>query len=230
MLFCLYSEFLETKMLFQMINLIQKPLFLVLYIVLLIIPLLFSIAFHEFAHGYVAYKFGDLTPKLMGRLTLNPFKHLDVLGTILLLIVGLGWAKPVIINLQNVPNQTKQMLIALAGPVSNFSLALLFSLLIYFFQYYKILFFEAFIITLFDKIVLINIVLALFNLIPIPPLDGSRIVTWLLPEKLKYLYNKYENYGLFIMLLILFTIGFSWLFNYANILKQELYIFIGITI
>ena len=97
----------------------------------MIFPLLFSIAFHEMAHGWVAYKLGDPTAKIMGRLTLNPLKHLDPMGTLLLLIIGLGWAKPVIVNLQNIPNRTHQMLVALAGPASNFLLAVIFSLIMY---------------------------------------------------------------------------------------------------
>ena len=89
-------------MLWQMIDLLKTPQLLIAFIIFLVFPLLFSISFHELAHGYAAYKFGDMTPKLMGRLTINPFAHLDPLGTILLFIIGLGWAKPVIININNI--------------------------------------------------------------------------------------------------------------------------------
>jgi len=215
-------------MLWTMIDLLKTPQLLLAFIILLIIPLLFSIAFHELAHGYVAYKFGDITPKVMGRLTLNPFAHLDPMGTILLLLVGLGWAKPVIINLQNIPNQTKQMLVALAGPASNFFLAFLFGAIISLMQNELGINSNNFIITLFHVVVKINIGLGLFNLIPIPPLDGSRIVSWLLPEKLKLQYEKLEAYGMFILMLLLVTVGFGGIFKVAVILQKYLYILLKV--
>jgi len=210
-------------MLWQMIRLVNNPLLLLLFIVFTIVPLLFSIAFHELAHGYVAYKFGDITPKAMGRLTLNPLKHLDLLGTILLITVGLGWAKPIIINPNNIPTSTKQMLVALAGPSSNFLLALIFACIISFLENYCDITYNNFIIMFFNVVVTINIALGVFNLVPLPPLDGSRIVAWLLPIKLKEQYYKLEKYGMFIMLLLLFTIGFSGIFVFANIIQKYLY-------
>lgn len=210
-------------MLWTMIDLLKTPELLLAFILLLIIPLLFSIAFHELAHGFVAYKFGDMTPKIMGRLTLNPFAHLDVLGTILLLVVGLGWAKPVIININNIPNQTKQMLVALAGPASNFLLALIFGIIISVLENDFSFASNHFVILLFHMVVKINIGLALFNLLPIPPMDGSRIISWLLPEKLKTTYEKLEAYGMFILMLLLVTIGFGFIFKMASFLQSHLY-------
>ena len=217
-------------MLWQMINLLRTPQLLIAFIIFLILPLLFSISFHELAHGYIAYKFGDMTPKLMGRLTLNPFAHLDPLGTILLFIVGIGWAKPVIININNIPNKNHQMLVALAGPLSNFSLAVIFATAISIFENHLALNPDHFIIILFNMVVMINIALGVFNLIPIPPMDGSRIVSWVLPEKLKIAYNKLESYGMFILLLILFTIGFDWIFKIAKIFQQYLYLLLKVSI
>ncbi len=217
-------------MLWQMIDLLKTPQLLIAFIIFLVFPLLFSISFHELAHGYAAYKFGDMTPKLMGRLTINPFAHLDPLGTILLFVIGLGWAKPVIINIKNIPNKNHQMLVALAGPASNFLLAAIFAIFISVFENYLNLTSNHFIIAFFNIVVMINIALAVFNLIPIPPMDGSRIVSWALPEKLKIAYNKLENYGMFILLLILFTIGFEGIFKLAEILQMQLYTLLKVSI
>ena len=215
-------------MLWTMIDLIKTPMLLLLFIVLVIIPLLFSVVFHELAHGYIAYKFGDMTPKLMGRLTLNPLAHLDKLGTILLLVVGLGWAKPVIINLKNIQNSTNQMLVALAGPVSNFLLAIVFtgiiSILINDFSLSS----KHIVIMFLNAVVRINIGLGLFNLIPVPPLDGSRIVSWLLPAEFENYYNRFEQFGFAIIMLIFFTVGFDWIFKLANLLQNHLYRLLGV--
>ena len=208
-------------MLLQMLSYINNPLMLIAFIFLLIIPLLFSLAFHELAHGYVAYKFGDPTAKAMGRLTLNPFKHLDVAGTILLFVIGLGWAKPVPVNILNIPNRTQQMLVALAGPLSNIILAVLCAILL-------MLFTDILPTPFLQALIRINLGLAVFNLLPIPPLDGSRILTWLLPQSVEEKFQRFENYGFAILLLIMFTIGFNWIFKIVNILQKQLYIMLGI--
>lgn len=215
-------------MLLQMIGLIKSPILFISFIVLMIFPLLFSIAFHELAHGWSAYKFGDPTAKMMGRLTLNPFKHLDPMGTILMFVIGLGWAKPVIVNMQNIPNRTHQMLVALAGPMSNFLLAIVFSILIALSQHYLIIPYKEIIITFFNIIVTINLGLAIFNLLPIPPMDGSRILAWILPDRLEYEYMKLEPYGMFILMLLLVFNGFTYVFYAANIVKAYLYNIIGV--
>lgn len=215
-------------MLWQMLGLIKSPLLLVLFIILIIFPLLFSLSFHEMAHGWTAYKFGDPTAKMQGRLTLNPLKHLDPLGTILLLTVGLGWAKPVMIDFRNIPNTTHQMLVALAGPMSNVFLALVFSGFIYVCMTIFGMTSNSFCITLFDVLVTINLGLALFNLLPIPPMDGSRVLAWMLPYGLKEKYMSLEPYGMFILMVILVFNGFVYVFYGASFLKYYIYHFLGV--
>jgi len=210
--------------------LLTNPVGFLIAIAVLIMPLLISITIHEWSHGFAAYKFGDPTPKIQGRLSLNPFAHLDPVGTLMLLVVGVGWAKPVEINPANINGRTKQMLVALAGPLSNVILAISFSIIAY-----SIFRFSGtsdnsessimyIFMSIFHMVIQINIVLALFNMLPIPPLDGSNILKWLLPENLGNLYySKLAPYGMFILLLILFTVGFKFVFNTANMI--EMYIF-----
>ena len=202
------------------------------------ISLIISVIIHEIAHGWVAHKLGDPTARLSGRLSLNPLKHIDPFGSIILplflLLSGsgfvFGWAKPVIINIENIPNSTKQMLVALAGPTSNFLLAIIFTLIISVLENDFLVSPNNFVIMLFNMLVTINIALGVFNLIPIPPLDGSRILSWILPEKLKYIYNYIENYGIFIMILILFTVGFSGIFKISYYLQHHLYLWLKVNI
>lgn len=221
-------------LLFHLLNLlIYNPTAFVITIAVIIVPLFISMSFHELAHGYVAYKFGDVTPKLQGRLTLNPFAHLDPVGTLMLFIIGIGWAKPVIINPRNLPGKTEQMLVALAGPATNFLLALIFAFASVYLQtthqganseVFKI------IIMSLGIIIRINLILAIFNLLPIPPLDGSRIVTWLLPEKFEYYFLSFEPFGLIFILLILFSGGFNYLVNFVDFVQLKLLALIKIFI
>ena len=188
------------------------------YIVLIAV-LLFSIIIHEVAHGFVAYKRGDPTAKLLGRLTLNPLPHIDLFGSIIfpaiLLLAGtmakstfvFGWAKPVPINMLNLKNPKKDMiLVSLAGVTANFLLAVVAGIIMFFIRnffydvtsmisVYRILYF----------IVNINIVLMVFNLIPIPPSDGSRVLVFLLPKELAIKYAKIERYGFIIILALMVT-------------------------
>lgn len=183
-------------------------------IAILMVPVLTAITFHEVAHGYSAYLLGDPTAKDAGRLTLNPIKHLDPIGAIALFLVKVGWAKPVPIN----PQYFKQpragiIFVSFAGPLANFVLACVFSL---FFQGI-LFFFETVSSPLLRDIlfpvlymcqagVLINIGLGIFNLLPIPPLDGSNILAGLLPPQLAKTYMEYSKYG-FIVLIILLVAG-----------------------
>lgn len=163
-------------------------------LIFLIPLLLICLPFHEFCHALVAYKLGDNTAKLAGRLTLNPIKHLDPFGSILLLIAHFGWAKPVPVNPLNFKNRREGMaLTAVAGPLSNLFLAIVSLLL---FKYTYLLDNSqvfGYYITFLGYMVFINITLAIFNLIPINPLDGSRILAMFLPQKVEFLLYKYEQ-------------------------------------
>jgi Zn-dependent protease len=179
-----------------------------------LIILLFSVIIHELAHGYVAQSLGDPTAKYAGRLTLNPIVHLDIFGSILLplllFISGspflVGWAKPVPINPYNFRDQKWGSLkVAIAGPLSNISLAIVFGLIIRFVPLPVAL------LTLFSFIVQINLMLALFNLIPIPPLDGHWILFTFIPEGFTKAKIFLQQYGIFILLFLLFFGALEWL-------------------
>lgn len=205
--------------------LIYNPVQFLITIMVLIVPLFLSVTFHEWAHGYVAYKFGDMTPKLQGRLTLNPFAHLDPLGTLMLFLIGIGWAKPIILNPLNYPNKTKRMLVALAGPASNILLAIILGFISAFIQvtdYGEINEILKQLIAPINIIIRINLILALFNMIPIPPLDGSRILAWMLPEKFEYYFFVFEPYGIILILLMLFMGGFEFLIIIVNFIQLKL--------
>jgi Zn-dependent protease len=170
-------------------------------LVLLIPAVLVAVTVHEFAHALVADRLGDPTARRLGRLTLNPLAHLDVLGTIFFVLFRFGWARPVPVNPRNFANPRQGMLqVALAGPLANVTVA--------------------FAVGLFLKtqsppgspwgqlaamVVLINVVLAVFNLIPIPPLDGSRILEGLLPVEQAIAYRRIQPYGTIIILVLLYT-------------------------
>lgn len=165
-----------------------------------------AVVIHEFAHGWVAYKLGDPTAKYSGRLTLNPLAHIDPIGTIILpvflIITGspilFGWAKPVPVNFLGLHNPKKDVsLVGLAGPVANIILAILISLIIKI----KIAILP---IQILEQFMVLNLVLATFNLIPIPPLDGSRVVTGLLPPRLAYQYMRLEPFGFVIIIIMLY--------------------------
>ncbi|MEN8142027.1 MAG: site-2 protease family protein [Thermodesulfobacteriota bacterium] len=171
-------------------------------------PFLLAITFHEFCHGYVAWRFGDPTAHNEGRLTMNPLKHLDPLGVLAFFIIRIGWAKPVPVNAAYFRNPLRDMMwVSLAGPGSNLLLALFSAIL------YKLLSLTSgllppFIIQPLGSMayfsVWINLVLAFFNLIPVPPLDGSRIVTGFTSAKTALFLHKIEPYGFFIILLLFY--------------------------
>jgi Zn-dependent protease len=170
--------------------------------VLLVIPLLFSVIIHEVAHGWVAYRMGDPTAKEMGRLTLNPLKHLDPLGTLMLFIVGFGWAKPVPVNFYNLrPRRKGLILVSSAGIAANILLAFLFESL---FKIIPIRYEGTWMIAIYFM-VQINITLAALNLIPLPPLDGSKILMGIFPNQTREIYARLGPNGLIIILMLLFT-------------------------
>jgi Zn-dependent protease len=182
---------------------------------LLMLPvLLFSIITHEYAHGYVAYRFGDDTAMRQGRLTFNPVPHIDIFGSIIFPLILLitkspfliGWAKPVPVNPLNLRNPSRHHLyVSLAGIVANLMLAVICTLL--YGIYINIInpSPDDAIRILFNYGIVINVILAVFNLIPIPPLDGSWVLYHLLPEDLANVYRKIFPYGFIILMLLLFT-------------------------
>ena len=167
--------------------------------ILLAVLLLYSVIFHEVAHGWVAYKMGDETAKWLGRLTLNPVKHIDPIGSLMLLVVGFGWAKPVPVNLENIPAPQRRkglILVSAAGATANIIIAFC-ALLVWRLMspapgsmMYNVLYLLA----------NINILLAAFNLIPIPPLDGSKILMGFTPESFNRVLYQIEPFGFFIVL------------------------------
>lgn len=182
-----------------------------------LLAVLVAITFHETAHGYVAYSLGDTTAKDQGRLTLNPLAHLDPIGALLMFIAGFGWAKPVPVNpFYFKGDRTRgMMLVSIAGPLTNLAL----SFLAYFIYvagsgFYSIPFLSVFL----RSMVTLNIYLAIFNLIPIPPLDGSKILAGFLPKATAYKYlNTVEQYGfLILMVLIIFNVTDMILVPIAN--------------
>jgi len=169
--------------------------------ILLIIPLLYSIIIHELAHGWVADKMGDSTARWLGRLSLNPRKHLDPIGTLMLFIFGFGWARPVPVNFNNLYDPRKGLiLVSAAGIVANILLAFISLLLL---RLVNPAPFGA-VSTLLVYMAQINIMLAAFNLIPIPPLDGSKILMGFSSPQFQYSMSRLEPYGFFIIIGMLY--------------------------
>lgn len=172
-----------------------------------------AIAFsvHEFAHAYVAYKFGDPTAKNQGRLTLSPFAHLDVLGTLLIFLAGFGWAKPVPINPYHFKNpRLAGILVSAAGPLSNLLLTAIGFLAWYSMVRFGVTdiipdWFAAGFETFFSIFIGLNALLFVFNLLPFPPLDGYRIVEDLAPRHMRAKMTQWENYGVLIFLILVLT-------------------------
>jgi len=179
---------------------------------LLVLPgILLGISIHEFSHGYAAVKMGDDTPKKQGRLTLNPMKHLDPMGFMCLLLFGFGWAKPVMINSRNFKNPRRDdAIVSLAGPAANFLIAILFVGLMkaadMFLPYTT---FSQVLFEVLRSTVIINLVLMIFNLIPIPPLDGHHILGSIGGAKVWNFYYKYYDHLRFVMLLLIVFNGIS---------------------
>ena len=169
-----------------------------------IIPALLCITIHELAHGFTAYKLGDRTAKDMGRLTLNPIKHIDPLGLLMMLVMRFGWAKPVPVDMQNFKHPKWYMAItALAGPVSNILLAvvmlMVFGLIVSSLAGIAV---GAAIVEIFVNTIYISIALAVFNMLPLPPLDGSKVLFSLLPENAYDKLMRYERFGMIFLLVI----------------------------
>ena len=202
----------------------------------MLVPGLLAITCHEVSHGYIAWRFGDPTARMLGRLTLNPFKHIDLFGTILFpIIIGMstnfrfvfGWAKPVPVVFQNLNNPKRDMIwVAAAGPVTNFILAILSAFLL------RGMFWLAtvpiatqptamFIIKpvtlMLEFSVYINLLLGVFNLIPVPPLDGGRVLIGLLPARAAYLWSRLEPFGILLVIGFFVLTGLSkFIFDIVN--------------
>ena len=169
----------------------------------LLVPLLlYSVIAHEVAHGWIASLFGDNTARSSGRLSLNPKSHLDLMGTLALFLIGFGWAKPVPVNYRNLGSSRRAIIaVSLAGCVTNILIATIALFLLHFYTFRTNHFFApALFIT-----AKINIILGSFNLIPIPPLDGSRILMEFLPDNAKYKLAGLERYGFFVIIILLWT-------------------------
>lgn len=174
--------------------------------------LLFSVAVHEFAHAYSSFKLGDRSQLLQGRLTLDPIVHLDIFGFISILLVGFGWGKPVYVDDTNFKNKTRDnMLVSLAGPISNLLIAIISTLIL------KLLIltnavsaveansFASIIIKMLVLLIEFNIIFAVFNMIPLPPFDGSKVLLYFLPHKLKGIMYMLENYSFYIIITLFIT-------------------------
>ncbi len=185
--------------------LFSNPLLFIVYI----IALLVAITIHEFSHAYVADRLGDPTPRLAGRLKLNPFVHIDLFGMIFLFIFGFGWGKPVTFDPYNLKDPRKDAaLISLAGPISNFILATGLSILL------RLFIFLGFPLTstigpIVAVFIQLNVVLGVFNLLPIHPLDGFKIVGGILPEDRAREWYELERYGLIFLFMLIFPFGGS---------------------
>ncbi len=173
--------------------------------ILLALALVLSLSLHEFAHAFTAYKLGDPTAKMSGRLTLNPLSHLDPLGTLLLLFAGFGWAKPVPVNFYNLDNPKRDMaLVSISGPASNFVLAVFSALILGFLPIMSELVF-----TFFYFFAFYNVGLGIFNLLPLHPLDGFKVVSGILPSNLAVQWEQLAPYGIFVLFFMILTNSFQ---------------------
>lgn len=182
-------------------NFFTNPLMVIIYIIILLV----TIAVHEFAHAKVADNLGDPTPRLAGRLTLNPISHIDPIGLLLLFFIGFGWGKPVPFDPFNLKNPRRDAaLISIAGPLSNFSLAILCSILLRLTNFLPQSFLSTIGLSILPIFIGLNILLGIFNLLPIAPLDGFKIVGGFLPEDQATGWYSLERYGLIFLLLLIF--------------------------
>lgn len=180
---------------------------------IMLVPALFAVTLHEVAHGYAAERFGDPTARMLGRLTFNPLKHLDPIGTLALLVFGFGWARPVPVNFGNLRHPRRDMIwVALAGPLANLAIALVSALLLR-----GLLHLAAYLppqgaaLAVLQPVALmagfslyINVLLGVFNLVPFPPFDGGRVMVGLLPARQGEMLSRFEPFGFIIVLLLIF--------------------------
>ena len=197
---------------------------------LYIIPAaLIAIMCHELTHGLFSYLQGDPTPKEQGRLSLNPAKHLDLFGTLCLIFLGFGWAKPVQVDPRYYKNPKWGMaLVAVGGPLANFVIAFLSGLILTLIEFYvPYSDFSMILYNFFLYLIIINVGLGLFNLIPIPPLDGSKIIGAILPENSYHQYMKYQKYGMFFIIGLLILLDVLEMMGYPSILNEVLNVIVN---
>ena len=210
----------------------MNDLTLIQRIIVWILPVIFAITVHEVAHGWVAKKYGDNTASSQGRLTLNPLKHIDWFGTVilpgLLLITGsgfiFGWAKPVPVDARNFKKPLHDMaIVAAAGPIANLLMATAWALLARLGVTIGVEAISLPLIYMGIAGISINLVLALINLLPIPPLDGSRMLTGLLPHRLAWQYNQLEPYGFYILIALLYFKVLNVILEYPMYIAQNVF-------
>lgn len=187
-----------------MLNLFfQSPIEFIIVAALLLV----AIAVHEFSHALASDHLGDPTARLMGRLTLNPMAHLDPIGTLLLLFAGFGWGKPVPFDPFNLRDPKRDSaIISFAGPASNLIMAVITSIILRVISSFSLFFITSFVSGILNMFIYFNVMLAIFNLIPIHPLDGFKVVGGLLPKKYYYDWMSLEKYGMILLLLLIFPI------------------------
>lgn len=179
-------------------------------LVAMLVVIFLVLPFHEWAHAYTAMKLGDTSVKYRGRLTLNPLAHIDVMGSLFLILFGFGWAKPVPVDSRNFKNEKRGMAItAVMGPVANLVAGLVGAFIFYginaFAPTFYISTFGSYVYAFLSFYIQINVYLAVFNLIPIPPLDGSKIMFLFLPDKAVDFFYRYENYIMIVLFVLLWT-------------------------
>lgn len=187
----------------------------------MLVPGMLAIVCHEVSHGFVAWRFGDPTAKMMGRLTLNPLKHIDIIGTLMIFFIGIGWAKPVPVVFENLRNPKRDMIwVAAAGPLTNIILATVSAVLLRGMVAFDSPAFAGSplamvlepVVMMLAFSVYINLLLAIFNMIPVPPLDGGRVLVGLLPYRQAAAWSRIEPYGMVIIIVLVF---FTNMFSYV---------------
>ncbi len=195
----------------------SSPVEVAIYALGLLLAMIIAVPFHEIAHAFVAYKLGDPTAKNLGRLSLDPTRHFTLYGTLAFLLIGMGWAKPVMVNISNFKNPRRDdVLVSLAGPLMNFVLAFIFYGLLVFVPGLLGSPMNYYIAEVLGLVVSINLTFMVFNLLPIPPLDGFHVVSSIFVRKSYQVVNALRQYGFIILIVVLFTGILDPVFNFVR--------------